>query len=71
MLKRKKRGFGAPTGAWLRGELRPLCDELLGERRLREQGLFDTGFVRGLLDGHMKKRLDGSDGLVALLTFRG
>jgi len=29
VIKRRKRGFNAPVSDWLRGSLRPLCDDLL------------------------------------------
>lgn len=70
MLNRRKRGFGAPVGAWLRGGLREMIEDLLSSTRLKQQGLFDANTVRALVDGHMDKRLDGTDGLLALLTFQ-
>jgi len=70
VLSRRKRGFGAPIGAWLRGDLREMIGDLLGEARLREQGLFDPAAVRTLIDAHMKMRIDGTDAILALLTFQ-
>jgi len=29
VIKRRKRGFNAPVSSWLRGSLRPLCDDVL------------------------------------------
>jgi asparagine synthase (glutamine-hydrolysing) len=45
LVERPKRGFGVPIGSWLKGELRPLMEECLEERRLRAQGLFDPARV--------------------------
>jgi asparagine synthase (glutamine-hydrolysing) len=70
VLNRRKRGFGAPVGAWLRGELREMLEDLLSTARLERQGLFNTSQVRALVDGHMERRIDGTDGLLALLTFQ-
>jgi asparagine synthase (glutamine-hydrolysing) len=70
VLNRRKRGFGAPVGAWLRGGLREMIDDLLSSARLQQQGLFDVAQVRALVDGHMERRIDGTDGLLALLTFQ-
>ena len=70
VLNRRKRGFGAPVGAWLRGGLREMIDDLLSSSRLQQQGLFDVAQVRALVDGHMERRIDGTDGLLALLTFQ-
>lgn len=70
VLNRRKRGFGAPIGAWLRGDLRPLLDDLVSADRLRQQGLFDPLAVRALIDDHMQRRADRTDALLALLTFQ-
>jgi len=70
VLSRRKRGFGAPIGAWLRDDLREMIGDLLGEARLREQGLFEPAAVSRLIDAHMKMRIDGTDALLALLTFQ-
>ena len=52
ILGRQKRGFLIPTALWLKGLLRPLVEELLGESWLRQQGLFKPQVVRRLLDEH-------------------
>ncbi|WP_165078425.1 MULTISPECIES: asparagine synthase (glutamine-hydrolyzing) [unclassified Desulfovibrio] len=58
ILHRNKRGFQIPVAEWLRGKLRPLMDELLGERALKEQGLFDPAAVRRLVEAHCAGRAD-------------
>ncbi|GAB7079772.1 asparagine synthase (glutamine-hydrolyzing) [Megalodesulfovibrio paquesii] len=70
ILHRPKRGFLIPTAAWLRGRLRPLLEELLHERRLREQGIFDPADVRLLLDEHVSGRKDHRKGLWTLLVLQ-
>src|SRR5690606_24004992 len=40
ILRRPKKGFGMPVGAWLRGALRPLLRDTLSANRLRDAGLF-------------------------------
>ncbi len=49
VLYRRKTGFGAPLRHWLRDELRPLVDELLGEEALARRGLFDPAGVRTMI----------------------
>ena len=55
VLNAPKRGFVIPLKLWLRGQLRPLADQLLGPERLAAQGIFQPGFydwaVRPHLDG--------------------
>ena len=58
LVERPKMGFGLPIGAWLRGPLRPWAEELLGERRLRVQGVLDPVPVRLAWRQHLQGRRD-------------
>ncbi|MBK8174912.1 MAG: asparagine synthase (glutamine-hydrolyzing) [Rhodospirillales bacterium] len=53
LTERPKKGFGVPIAAWLRGPLRPWAEELLGEQRLIEGGLFDAAMVRRIWRQHL------------------
>lgn len=50
IIWRKKSGFGAPIRAWLNGALRPMVDELLSEKVIRDRGYFEPATVRKLID---------------------
>jgi asparagine synthase (glutamine-hydrolysing) len=69
VLKKRKRGFGFPIGAWFRRDLRELTGDLFSPARLRRQGLFDAAAVQTMLEDHVAFRQDYSDALLALLTF--
>lgn len=58
ILHRNKRGFQIPVAEWLRGKLRPLMEDLLGERSLAAQGLFAPAAVRSLAEAHCSSRAD-------------
>ncbi len=70
ILRRPKKGFGIPVAAWIRGPLRPLFEELLSERELREGGVFDPRAVRSLLQTHLEGRADLRKPLWTLLMFQ-
>ncbi|MEO6050803.1 MAG: asparagine synthase C-terminal domain-containing protein, partial [Pyrinomonadaceae bacterium] len=65
---RKKAGFGAPVRSWLRGPLKPLVEELLSEKRVRERGIFDPKRVRGIIDTNLSGRADLNLQVFQLLT---
>ena len=69
ILERRKRGFGAPMGAWLKGELAPLVRELLSEASVEARGLFRYPQIASLVAAHEANRIDGTDRLLALLNF--
>ena len=69
ILDRKKRGFGAPMGAWLKNELKPVLRDALSPESLDRRGLFQPDAVRELIAAHESNRVDGTDRLLALLNF--
>ncbi len=68
ILTRKKRGFGTPMGAWLKGDLAPLVRYLLSEDAVKVRGLFRYPEIGRLIAAHEANRLDGTDQLLALLN---
>ncbi|HJW23710.1 MAG TPA: asparagine synthase (glutamine-hydrolyzing) [Rhodocyclaceae bacterium] len=69
ILHRKKRGFGTPMGAWLKGELAGVLGGLLSPEAIRTRGLFDPGVVAQLLADHRANRRDYTDALLSLVNF--
>jgi asparagine synthase (glutamine-hydrolysing) len=53
MMERPKQGFGVPIEHWLTGSLRDWAEDLLDERKLNEQGYFDTKQVRTMWNEHV------------------
>jgi asparagine synthase (glutamine-hydrolysing) len=66
ILHRKKRGFGAPMGAWLKGELAPLMRHTLSQESVEKRGLFRWEAVHRTIALHETNREDHSDHLQAL-----
>ncbi|HEX6996393.1 MAG TPA: asparagine synthase (glutamine-hydrolyzing) [Gammaproteobacteria bacterium] len=68
VLERRKRGFGAPVGAWFRQELVPLRRKLLDPRVVAARGLLDPAVVETICGAHDASREDYSDLLLVLLN---
>src|SRR5688572_16432212 len=58
IIERKKSGFAAPIGEWLRGPLAPMTNELLLDGRLRHRGIFNHAEVVRLWQEHRSGRSD-------------
>jgi asparagine synthase (glutamine-hydrolysing) len=70
LVERPKMGFGFPIGAMLRGPLRGWGEELLGEGRLRCQGLLRPEPIRRAWDLHLSGRRDLAHELWAVLALQ-
>jgi asparagine synthase (glutamine-hydrolysing) len=68
ILHRSKRGFGAPVGAWLRHELRPLLDRFAGREAVEARGLLRWKEVEETIALHLAGREDHTDHLLSLLN---
>jgi asparagine synthase (glutamine-hydrolysing) len=69
ILERKKRGFGAPMGAWLKSELAPVLRDALSPESVKRRGVFRLQAIEELIADHEANRIDGTDRLLALLHF--
>lgn len=69
LIDRPKMGFSVPLGDWLRGGLRDWAEDLLAERRLREEGLLNAEGVRKLWRSHLSGN-DRKGELWAVLMFQ-
>ncbi|MDD5110214.1 MAG: asparagine synthase (glutamine-hydrolyzing) [Patescibacteria group bacterium] len=70
IVSRRKQGFAVPIGAWLRGELKPLAQDLLSADALRHQGIFQPAVVQRLLSDHLDGRADNRKELWTLMCFQ-
>ena len=68
VLKRPKRGFGAPMGAWLKGALSEMLESALSRESIEARGLLRHAPVARLIEDHRANRVDGTDRLLALLN---
>jgi asparagine synthase (glutamine-hydrolysing) len=58
MMDRPKMGFGIPLSQWLSGPLKNWCLDLLNEKNMTEQGIFDVPSVMKIVHEHMNGKSD-------------
>ncbi|AFL69152.1 asparagine synthase (glutamine-hydrolyzing) [Sulfurospirillum barnesii] len=70
LIDRPKMGFGIPLEHWLRNELKEWAEELLDERRLREEGFFNVPLVRKRWHEHLTCKQNWAYHLWDILMFQ-
>jgi len=70
IVRRRKAGFNVPAAAWLRGPLREVAAEYLGEAAIRESGVFDARVIRTIWGEHLDAKCDWSREIFGLLMFQ-
>lgn len=66
-LNRPKQGFAVPMCEWIRGELRPIAQDLLLGRHAISRGFFDSEYLRLILNQHIRGTQDHSARIWALM----
>ncbi len=56
LVWRKKAGFGAPIGAWLKGQLRHMMFDLLSEETVKRRGYFKYSAISRLISNHLEEK---------------
>jgi asparagine synthase (glutamine-hydrolysing) len=65
---RKKAGFGAPIGAWLKGQLKEMMRDLLSEETIRRRGYFNPAYISQMIAAHLSGREYNANQLWQLMT---
>ncbi|MFH0820039.1 MAG: asparagine synthase (glutamine-hydrolyzing) [bacterium] len=69
IIRRRKKGFGMPVAKWFRGELRDFCLDMLSERRITAQNIFNYNYIKNLLEEHFSGKKDNRKQLWTLVIF--
>jgi len=69
MMNRPKMGFGVPVQTWLKGELRPLFDEVMGEEAIRKQPWLEPASLLRLRRDYLEGRLEDFERIWFVFTF--
>lgn len=69
IAQRGKQGFSMPIAAWLRGELRPMMEDLLLDAECRQRGIFEPAVVAYLVRTHLSGQRDFCRHIWPLLIF--
>ena len=70
IIHRKKKGFGIPIAKWIREDLRPQFETVLGEKELNRDGLFKAKKVKELLEEHLAGKKDNRKQLWTVYVFQ-
>ena len=70
VVDRKKKGFGVPIAAWLKGPLRSWAESLISEGAIKKWGLFNPGKVRQLWYDHLNGRCDNRKSLWSIAVIQ-
>jgi asparagine synthase (glutamine-hydrolysing) len=68
IIHRRKQGFDIPLAAWLRGELRPMAEDLLFAPRALGRGYFQAGALQRTWRAHQQGVRDASRELWACMV---
>ena len=70
LISAPKRGFVIPLKLWLRDQLRPLVEQLLGRDRLAAQGIFRPEFYNWAVLPHLDGKADNTTLIWGALMFQ-
>lgn len=70
IIDRPKKGFGIPVSLWLKKDLKNLCEELLSENKIKQQNIFNYGYIAQLKNEHYNSRKNHRKLLWNLMIFQ-
>jgi len=68
IIYRPKASFGAPIRSWISGALKDMVDNILSQDNIEKRGLFDSSYIRKLIDDDRRGIADNAYRIYQLLT---
>ncbi len=69
-IERPKKGFAAPVGEWLKIYLKEHLEQVLSEKYVKEQGIFNSKFIQRLLNDFLNGKKVNSQKIWFLYVFQ-
>lgn len=70
LIERPKKGFSVPLSAWMKGPLKEWIEELLDEKKLREQGFFNAELIQTKWKEHLSGKRNWQNLLWDVVVFQ-
>ena len=70
IMKRPKMGFGVPIDSWLRGPLKEWAEDLLDEKKIKEDGFLNAKVIKVKWNEHISGRRNWQYHLWDVLMFQ-
>ncbi|MCX7749874.1 MAG: asparagine synthase (glutamine-hydrolyzing) [Clostridia bacterium] len=70
VLKKGKQGFAVPIGEWFKGPLKESLLRVLSKEFIDQQGIFNYGFIKRLIEDHLNEKVNYAYPLWALYVFQ-
>ena len=70
LIERPKMGFGVPLDSWLRGSLKDWAEDLIDEKKLKNEGFLNSKIVKNIWNEHLSRKRNCQNELWAILMFQ-
>jgi len=69
IIHRTKKGFGVPVARWIKDELKDFILDILDEKKIKREGVFNPKFIGDLLEDHFNGTKDNRKLIWTLVVF--
>ena len=70
LIERPKMGFGVPIDIWLKHDLKDWAEDLINEKKLINEGIFNVKSVRKMWEDHLTGKKNNHHKLWAIINFQ-